>query len=359
LDERIFSKIENVRAIAQTIVETVREPLLVLDGDLKILAASGSFFRSFEIKPENTVGQPLFSLDDGAWNIPALHLLLERIIPEHSVMEGFEVAHEFPRVGRKIFLLHARRADNAGDARLIILLGFEDVTGRRLIEHEKEHLQKQTNELLRQKQMLLAEMQHRIVNSLQIIASILMLKARSVTSEETRLHLQDAHRRVISIAAVQQHLHSSGLGEQIAIGPYLTTLCESIAGSMIGESSPARLQVLAGEGAMVSPDAVSLGLIVTELVINALKYAFPEPKESATVTVSFEMSGTDWKLSVSDNGVGRPNSGGVGGRGGLGTSLVNALANQLDAKVSSTTGTDGLSVSVSHATFKSLVPRAA
>jgi two-component sensor histidine kinase len=357
--KQIFDHIEDVRALAQTIVETVREPLLVLDSDLKILAASGSFFRSFKIEPKNTVGQQLFSLDDGAWNIPALHQLLERIIPEHSVMEGFEVTHEFPRVGPRTFLLHARRANNEDDVRMTILLGFEDVTERRFIEHEKERLQDQTDDLLRQKEMLLAEMQHRIVNSLQIIASILILKARAVTSEETRLHLQDAHRRVMSVAAVQQHLHSSVVGEQIEIGPYLTKLCESLAGSMIGESRPAVLDVVAGKGAMISPDAVCIGLIVTELVINSLKYAFPKQKESATVAVRFEMNGADWKLSVSDNGIGRPDSGGPAGRGGLGTSLVNALANQLDAKVSSTTGTDGLSVSVAHATFTSLIPQAA
>ena len=69
--------------------------------------------------------------------------------------------------------------------------------------------------------MLLQEMQHRVANSLQIIASILLLKARTVQSDETRLHLQDAHRRVMSVAAVQQHLQASRPGEQIAIGPYL------------------------------------------------------------------------------------------------------------------------------------------
>ena len=354
-----FDRVEDARALAQTVVETVREPLLVLDGDLKILSASGSFFRSFKIDPEHTLDHNLFALDGGAWNIPALHLLLERIIPEHSVMEGFEVTHDFPRIGQRTFLLHARRAANEGDVRKTILVGFEDVTERRVTEHAKERLQKQTDDLLLQKETLLAEMQHRIVNSLQIIASILMLKARAVTSEETRQHLQDAHRRVMSVAAVQRHLHSSGVGELIEIGPYLSKLCESLSESMIGESSPAVLRVVAGTGAMVSADAVSIGLIVTELVINSLKYAFPKQKESAAVTVSYESNGTDWKLSVSDNGVGRLDGGGVAGRGGLGTSLVNALAHQLDAKVSSTKGTNGLSVSIAHATFTSLVPPAA
>src|SRR4029079_16818239 len=172
-----------------------------------------------------------------------------------------------------------------------------------------------------------------IVNSLQIIASILMLKARAVTSEETRQHLQDAHRRVMSGAAVQQHLHSSGRADTIDIAPYLSKLCESLAESMICESRPAKLTVTADEGFVQSADAISLGLIVTELVINALKYAFPDQKKAATVKVDYEVNGTDWKLSVSDNGVGRLANDGPPAKGGLGTSLVKALAHQLDAQV--------------------------
>jgi two-component sensor histidine kinase len=356
---RPLDQAEVARASAQTVMETVREPVLVLDGEFKIVSASGSFFRSFKIDPENTLGQNLFGLDSGAWNVPALHQLLERIIPAHSVMEDFEISHAFPRIGHRTFLLHARRAFNDNDERMTIVIGFEDVTDRRAIEHEKEVLRKRADSLLLQKEMLLAEMQHRVVNSLQIIASILMLKARAVTSDETRLHLQDAHRRVMSVATVQQHLHSSGIDEKIEIGPYLTKLCASLAESMIGESRPALLQVVADKGAMASADIVSLGLIVTELVINCLKYAFPEHEKSAAVTVCYETNDTGWKLSVSDNGVGRTDAGGVSGRGGLGTSLVNALANQLDATVSSTTSTSGLSVSIVHTASVSQVPEAA
>ena len=150
----------------------------------------------------------LFALDRGAWDIPALHTLLERSLVDQTVVEGFLVDQEFPRIGQRIFLLHARKVLDTKVGHALILLGFEDITERRAIEREKESLKKQTDDLLIQKEMLLAEMQHRIVNSLQIIASILMLKARAVTSDETRLHLQDAHRRVMSVAAVQEHLHS-------------------------------------------------------------------------------------------------------------------------------------------------------
>jgi two-component sensor histidine kinase len=232
----------------------------------------------------------------------------------------------------------------------LILLAFEDVTSRWAIELEKENLQKQTDELLKQKEMLLAEMQHRIVNSLQIIASILMLKAKAVTSVETREHLKDAHRRVMSVAAVQQHLSRAGIDDLIEIAPYLLKLCASLSESMIGEDSLAMIEVSADEGKVLASSAVSIGLIVTELVINALKYAFPMNKEGK-VTVRYQVNGTDWNLSVSDNGVGRPETGAAPTKGGLGTSLVNALAQQLEAQVKIESSTEGMSVSVSHATF--------
>ena len=300
----------------------------------------------------------LFALDNGAWNIPALRALLERTVPGQTVTEELEIAHEFPRIGPRILLLRARKALYDGDTCTVMLLHIENVTGRRAIEREKDALQKQTDDLLRQKEVLLEEMQHRIVNSLQIIASILMLKARAVTSEETRQHLHDAHRRVMSVAAVQQHLHSSVRGDLIEVSPYLTKLCDSLATSMIGGSSPATLQIVADKGALLSADAVSIGLIVTELVINALKYAVPNPAASASVIVRYEMNGADWKLSVSDNGVGKPAGNGTNAKGGLGTSLVQALAHQLDAQVKTTSGPDGMSVSITHATFTARSPLA-
>ena len=97
--------------------------------------------------------------------------------------------------------------------------------------------------------MLLQELQHRVANSLQIIASILLLKARTVQSAEIRLHLEDAHQRVMSVATVQQHLQASGLNERIEIGPYLSKLCDSLAKSMIGDRRPLSLKVQATSGA--------------------------------------------------------------------------------------------------------------
>jgi two-component sensor histidine kinase len=229
---------------------------------------------------------------------------------------------------------------------------FEDATERRETERALK-------KLVEQKEMLLSEMNHRVANSLQIIASILLMKARTVGSTETRLHLQDAHRRVMSVASVQQHLQASGTGEKIGVGPYLSKLCEILAASMIGDNRPITLKVVAGNGAMTSEEAVSVGLIVTELVINALKHAFPDGVKAGHVIVGYEVEGANWKLSISDDGVGVPDQKPWREKTGLGTSLVRALAQQLEAQVEIVSGRKGTTVSLTHATFVSRLPTAA
>ena len=96
-------------------------------------------------------------------------------------MDGFEVEHDFPNIGRRTMLLNARKVLYDHSSAITILLAFNDITARRAIEREKEELLGRTEDLLRQKEVLLREMEHRVANSLQIIASILLLKARSVT----------------------------------------------------------------------------------------------------------------------------------------------------------------------------------
>jgi two-component sensor histidine kinase len=212
------------------------------------------------------------------------------------------------------------------------------VTRRREIEREKD-------ELLQQKEILLQEMQHRVANSLQIIASILLLKARTVQSEETRLHLQDAHQRVMSVATVQQQLQPSGLNESIEVGPYLSKLCASLAASMIGDRRPLAIKVQATSGRAVSAEAVSLGLIVTELVINALKHGF-QGEEEGEILVSYDAQDSGWRLSVSDTGSGAQEESGEAPYIGLGTSIVEALAHQLNATVQKASGNWGTTVTI-------------
>jgi two-component sensor histidine kinase len=348
-----FTDLKNACVFAEAIVATVREPLLVLDQDLRIVAASRSFCLTFKVNPDVTKGKLLYELGDGEWNIPKLRLLLEKIIPEHGVMEGYEVEHEFPGLGCRTMCLNARQVFYEVGSRTNVLLGIEDITERLSTEHEKDNL-------LRQKEILLREIQHRIGNSLQIIASVIMMKSRSVDSEEMRRHLEDTHQRVMSVATIQKHLYgTTSDGESIEVKPYLTTLCEAIALSMIDNSQHISIKVSGNEGNAICRDAESLGLIVTELVINSLKHAFNEDTENGQITVAYDVSGTDWKLSVADNGIGKPDGVLAQPKAGLGTGIVKALAQQLDAKVETLSGSQGTTVSIIHATFAAKEIRAA
>ena len=120
-------------------------------------------------------------------------------------------------------------------------------------------------------------MQHRVANSLQIIASVLMQSARRVQSEEARGHLQNAHRRVMSIAAVQRQLSHVQRRQRRTSCTYLTQLCESLGASMIADKRLS-ISVTVDDSVVEADVSVSLGLIVTELVINALKHAFPDQR---------------------------------------------------------------------------------
>jgi chemotaxis protein methyltransferase CheR len=347
-----FTNAADACALAQSIVDTVREPVVVLDKGLRVIAASRSFYSAFKVSPEDTQGRLLYALGDGQWNIPKLRVLLDKIIPEHGVMEDYEVEHEFPDLGHRTMRLNARQAFYEGGADTTILLGIEDVTERRVLERQKD-------ELLRQKDILLDEIQHRIANSLQIIAGIILMKANRVSSEETRLLLQDTHDRVISIATVQQQLNASGIVGPIEMLPYLTRLGDALAASMIGNDRPVTLKVVGTAGSLSSRQAESLGLITTELVMNALKHAFPSENMKGRINIAYDVDGTNWKLSVADNGIGKPDGVFAQPKTGLGTGIIKALAHELNAKVETLSGSDGTIVSVTHATFATTVTRAA
>ncbi|HSG34912.1 MAG TPA: sensor histidine kinase, partial [Sphingomonadaceae bacterium] len=192
-----------------------------------------------------------------------------------------------------------------------------------------------------EKVVLFRELQHRVANSLQIVASVLMQNARKVQSNETRAHLSDAHNRVMSIAALQKQLAASG-EDTVALRPYFTQLCETIGASMIRDPRQIHLDVTGDDSRVKSDISVSLGLVVTELVINALKHAFPDDRYGK-VAVDYRSTGPEWALTVADDGAG------MEPEAGLGTSIVNALAKHLQAEVVVTHNSPGTTVSLIHA----------
>ena len=118
------------RDYAQSIVDTVREPLVVLNSRFEVVSASRAFYRTFDVTPEETQGLMLYALGDGQWDIPDLHELLETVLPGKTSFENFEVEHDFPGIGQRKMLLNARRVPGEAGTTQHILLAIEDITGR-------------------------------------------------------------------------------------------------------------------------------------------------------------------------------------------------------------------------------------
>ncbi len=336
--EDLFDDPKNGHLLTRAIIDTIREPLVVLNADLRVLVASPSFYNAFKTLPSETEGKLIYDLGNGQWDIPELRGLLKGVIPNHAMVDAFEVEHDFPTIGRRTMLLSSREIqyDNGQKKSLLTIY---DITDRRKLEAD-------TQRLSLQKDLLLKEMRHRIANSLQLIASILMLKAGIVESEETRKHLEDAHDRIMSIATVQKQLDPVTLGEEIIVAPYLEALCASLARSMVGGRKPISIQVHAGAGSVSSETAICFGLLTTELVINAIKHAFPNNR-AGIITVVYDAIDSAWTLSINDNGIGKSVDN-ADGRDGLGTSIVAALANQLATKVRIDSSSNGTKVSFLH-----------
>jgi two-component system CheB/CheR fusion protein len=128
--QRTAASIEEAHDFADAIVETLRDPLVVLSPDLRVQRANAIFYKVFQVTPEDTQGRLVYELGNGQWNIPRLRQLLEEILPRDSVFNDFAVEHEFPRIGRKRMLLNARRIHGKDNELKAILLVIEDATLR-------------------------------------------------------------------------------------------------------------------------------------------------------------------------------------------------------------------------------------
>ena len=131
---RIQAELQDAREYAESIVETVRKPLVVLGPELRIITANQSFYETFRVSPESTIGNFIYDLGNRQWDIPKLRVLFEDILPNESVFNGYEVDHVFPDIGRKVILLNAREILRKNIGSHIILLAMEDITARREAE---------------------------------------------------------------------------------------------------------------------------------------------------------------------------------------------------------------------------------
>ena len=330
---------EHVDGLAMALLAASQTPQILLDDKLKVIGASLSFCDAFGLKPDGIVGNGLASLGDGEWNVPQLTSLFTATVAGNAAIDCYEM--DLVREGKPSarLVIKAHRLDYFDTDNIRLLVAVTDITSARLAEKIRD-------DLAREKVILMQELQHRVANSLQIIASVLLQSGRKVQSEEARKHIHNAHHRVMSIATLQKQLAASPAHE-VELRGYFKDLCASIGASMIADPENLTLTATVDDTVTNADVSVSLGLIVTELVINSLKHAFPVPTKDGAITVDYASQGPSWTLSVGDNGIGAGNRA-SDWTPGLGTGIVDALSKQLDAKVVMTDQHPGTLISVSH-----------
>lgn len=165
----------------RTVVDTLREPFLILDEDLKVLSANKMFYAIFQVTEDETEGKRVYDLGNGQWDIPKLKILLEDILPKNTFFEDFRVEHEFPRIGTKIMILNARRIHTTGEKKPIMLLAMEDVTKQHQLE---DQLRAYTKTLTHQVAKRTAELEVRVkelerVNKIMIGREMKMIELKA------------------------------------------------------------------------------------------------------------------------------------------------------------------------------------
>jgi len=305
------------------LVETIRDGLLVLEPDLTIRFANRSFCRAFGVTPKQTVGRKLHEIGDGQWDIPKLRSALETIISGRNTIEAYEVEYVLPSIGRRVMLLNARKVYRPRNKIRQILLAIEDVTDR--VRLEREHAA-----ALDRIGRLLDELTHRVKNSLQFIAAMVLIESRSHKSGEGKAALERVSNRITALGQLYAKLSKANTVEAVDAATYLDELCRDLVASVHqeGDSSIALKTDIASE-LLPTERAIPIGLIVNELVTNAVKYAFP-PSAKGTVMVTLKRLPGELRLTVADDGQGldpRRADSGLGGR------LVDGFAQQLGGQV--------------------------
>jgi signal transduction histidine kinase len=291
------------------IIDTVREPLLVLGPEFRVTRANRAFFRIFRVRPRDTIGEVLFELGDGQWDIAPLRELLRDKLAVEPRLDDFEVDHVFPGIGRKVMLLNARLVSQGPDAPRLILLAIEDITERRLTE---QRLDEQRTELKRSNAALdefASVASHDLQEPLRKILAFgerLTLSGGAALDGESRRHLE----RMLSAAARMRTLIDDLLiYSQIAtrVQQFGSTDLGGIAREVIADLETAiadeggRIEV--GELPVIEADPAQMRQLLQNLLSNAIKYR----RKDVPPVVRLASSRTGSRvctITVADNGIG-------------------------------------------------------
>ena len=309
---------DDVSEFAESIINTVREPLISLNQDLRVVTVSRSFYEVFKVKPEETVGQLIYDLGNKQWDIPKLRELLETILPQKATFDNYEVEHDFTTIGKRIMLLNARQIQRMLGKERIILLAIEDITERREIENglEKAHedLKELAAELKRTalvKSEFLANMSHELrtpLNSINGFSEVLYDETFGLLNEKQKRyvnnvltsgkHLLLLINQILDMAKVEAGKMKLSLSS-LPMKSLLNEISLLVA-DMVSKKKLQMLLEIAEDLPSIEADELKVKEIIYNLLSNAVKFT----PEGGKIGMRAKRAGSEIEIVVWDTGVG-------------------------------------------------------
>ena len=305
----------------EDIIETVREPLLVLDSDLRVLKANRSFYDSFKVTPGETIGNLIYDLGNRQWDIPMLRTLLEEILPQDNKFDDYKVEHVFSGIGHKVMLLNARRITQKEIGSQLILLAIEDVTEKMRLERElaertrdAKKAQFEAEAATMAKSDFLANMSHELrtpLNSIIGFSEVLedqLLGSLNASQRENVMYILKAGRHLLSLINDILDLSKVESGK-MELDVESVSLSELLDASMLMQREKAarhgiKLDIQTGpdKPIVIEADERKLKQIMFNLLSNAVKFT---PDGGQVQVMSKEINGAqDIEISIRDTGIG-------------------------------------------------------
>jgi PAS domain S-box-containing protein len=291
---------------AESIINTVREPLIALDQDLRVVSASRSFYEVFKVTPKETVGQLIYDLGNKQWNIPKLRELLETILPEKATFDNYEVEHEFSTIGSRIMLLNARQIKRVWGKERIILLAIEDITERKKLEQKINQYSKElerSNVELSNFGSIVAHDLGAPLRAVSGFAGLLQKRYKEkldAGADEYISHIVEGTGRMQHLIKDLLEYARVGTSSKPLVQVDVNIIIEKALANLMFEITESRAVITADTLPTVSADDTRLIQLFQNIVGNAIKYRSNTPH----IHISAERKDGEWLFRISDNGIG-------------------------------------------------------